>query len=400
MRGRLLAGLSGLACILPCIVAVPLAHAAKLDREQRRTVRQADREADRFGASPKERLALFEALAVEARFRNPAGGDQDSIGSLQERNHYGSVSRRLNVKLATRRFLSEARAMRESGFRGSAGDLAAAVQRPREDLRGRYHEERSTALGVVNDYGGLRPGASRSSGGGSLGGQRAGGPAPGVSAFSPGDPAAANMSLAAAPPAPIASAPVAEPAFTARPVLPEGFQAAPSIGGPQPAPEPESILAAAGLSEDFSPGAPAQSGSGGGRGSGATPAAGGTRGRVKLRPGADRDGVPTSREVLDFLEQTSGIAGLPVSISTGSNHNQYTVSGNVSDHWRGMGADVPATGRRLIRLGQAALIAAGMPEKKARKQRGGLYNVGGRQIIFNTDGPNVGNHRDHLHVGL
>jgi hypothetical protein len=50
----------------------------------------------------------------------------------------------------------------------------------------------------------------------------------------------------------------------------------------------------------------------------------------------------------------------------------------------------------LIRAGRAALIAAGMPRKKALKAGGGLYNVGGHQIIFATN--EGGNHFDHLHI--
>jgi hypothetical protein len=40
-----------------------------------------------------------------------------------------------------------------------------------------------------------------------------------------------------------------------------------------------------------------------------------------------------------------------------------------------------------------------MSPAKARKAKGGLYNVNGWQIIFATDGPGVGDHTDHLHVG-
>jgi hypothetical protein len=39
-----------------------------------------------------------------------------------------------------------------------------------------------------------------------------------------------------------------------------------------------------------------------------------------------------------------------------------------------------------------------MSPKEARKQRGGLFNIGGYQIIFNTN--EGGNHYNHLHVGI
>jgi hypothetical protein len=41
--------------------------------------------------------------------------------------------------------------------------------------------------------------------------------------------------------------------------------------------------------------------------------------------------------------------GEPLTIGTGSRHSRMTTSGNVSDHWGGNAADIPATGRNLIR---------------------------------------------------
>jgi hypothetical protein len=122
-------------------------------------------------------------------------------------------------------------------------------------------------------------------------------------------------------------------------------------------------------------------------------------GKVIIAPNANRAGVNLSKPLLSFVRRVAGIYGEPLTIGTGSNHSQYTVSGNVSNHWDGNGADIPAAGADLVRRGQAALIAAGMPAEKARKQRGGSYRVGGFQIIFNTNSADVGDHTDHLHVG-
>ncbi len=94
------------------------------------------------GASPKERLALWEAGIVESGLRNLPYGDRDSVGVLQERSHYGSVSRRMNPYAAALRFLREARAMRP--FRGSAGALAQAVQR--SAFPARYDQVRNRAM--------------------------------------------------------------------------------------------------------------------------------------------------------------------------------------------------------------------------------------------------------------
>lgn len=118
---------------------------------------------------------------------------------------------------------------------------------------------------------------------------------------------------------------------------------------------------------------------------------------MTVAAGADRPGVRTKPQVVRFAERVSGIAGVPVAIGTGTRHSRLTVNGNVSNHWTGDAADIPARGDRLIRLGQAALVAAGVPERKARRARGGLYNVGDWQIIFNTQ--EGGDHTGHLHAG-
>jgi hypothetical protein len=86
-------------------------------------------------------------------------------------------------------------------------------------------------------------------------------------------------------------------------------------------------------------------------------------------------------------------------IGTGTAHSRLTVNGTVSDHWRGEGADIGATGSNLVKLGQAALIAAGMDPAQARKINGGGFNLNGWQIIFNTNAAGWGNHLTHLHIG-
>lgn len=100
--------------------------------------------------------------------------------------------------------------------------------------------------------------------------------------------------------------------------------------------------------------------------------------------------------LVSFAEQVAAQYGKPISGSDGTGHSRLTVNGNVSQHTTGNATDIPAAGKDLIRMGQAALIAAGMPRSQARKQRGGLYNVGGHQIIFATN--QGGNHFDHLHI--
>lgn len=100
--------------------------------------------------------------------------------------------------------------------------------------------------------------------------------------------------------------------------------------------------------------------------------------------------------LVSFARSVAAEFGEPLTGSDGTGHSRLTVNGNVSQHTTGNATDIPATGKRLIRMGQAALIAAGMPREQARQQTGGLYNVNGHQIIFNTH--EGGDHTDHLHI--
>lgn len=121
-------------------------------------------------------------------------------------------------------------------------------------------------------------------------------------------------------------------------------------------------------------------------------------GWVTIEQGADRKGVATHREVIGFVAQVAHELGHPLDIGTGTNHSEMTVDGNVSDHWTGYAADIPLSGKALIRAGQAALVVAGADPAWAAQQTGGLYNVNGHQIIFNTH--QGGDHTNHLHVSV
>lgn len=121
---------------------------------------------------------------------------------------------------------------------------------------------------------------------------------------------------------------------------------------------------------------------------------------VVMSPAADRPGVHTQPAVEEFVGNLGRMAGQRLTIGTGTNHSRLTVNGNVSNHWNGHAADIPATGSKLRRLGYLALIEAGMTRAQAAKARktGGLFNVGPYQIIFATE--EGGNHYNHLHVGI
>lgn len=121
-------------------------------------------------------------------------------------------------------------------------------------------------------------------------------------------------------------------------------------------------------------------------------------GKAVLRAGADRSGAHTSPRVIAFVSKISSLYGKPLTIGTGTNHSEHTVNGSTSDHWAGNAADIPATGAQLIRIGQAALVAAGMPPAEAAKHTSYAGTVNGHQIIFASNLPGWGDHRDHLHV--
>lgn len=145
--------------------------------------------------------------------------------------------------------------------------------------------------------------------------------------------------------------------------------------------------------------------SGGTAGAGATPNPFGIGGsllggyKASLAPGADRPGMPTSPALMSFANNVARVAGSNIAVTTGTNHNQFVKgTSRQSEHWSGNAGDIAASGARLVALGQAALIAAGADPAWARKQTGGLFNINGYQIIFNTN--EGGNHFDHLHVGV
>jgi hypothetical protein len=368
------------------------------DPQQLRTAGIATRRATRkWGASRREILELLTGGLVESNFNHaipPGQGDLDSGGFLQQRPSQGWGPWKPG-KAGIREDVDDfMRALRKTGQRGSVGETTQAVQR--SAYPDRYQARLGDARALLNALGG-RGGAPRGGAGGTAGSM-----VPGVGGARNQPMGSEGLlglvtALTEGKPQQAASSALTPPAHTAQAVMPEGVQLPASGGGAAPAPEVDALLEGirtAGGDVQLAPG------NAGGMvpGPGGLPVrgVGGRNGRVVVDPNADRAGARTKGYVVDFARQVSAIAGSPLRIGTGTRHSRLTVSGNVSDHWGGDAADIPASGKRLVRLGQAALIAAGMPEKEARKQTGGLYNVGGAQIIFATD--EGGNHHDHLHV--
>jgi hypothetical protein len=349
------------------------------------------------------RAALQTGL-VESGLRNLDYGDADSQGWRQERaSLYPDPT---NIQASVDRFFTEA----QQHDRGQhSWELAADVQRPREDLRGRYKDVARQAAALLGQGGGAsspRPMGNTDPAGGAT--------APPAPSFDPGPATDYSAALAQLLGQDQQQAPQSSPIQApSRVALPQGFREIAPSGGPQ---QEQGASAALSLLETLRGSDPGTGTSGlvgaadrpqiaekvfkdreAGRGAANVTS---RTGEVVVAPNANREGVDLDPAVLDFVGRVAGIYGQPLTIGTGSNHSQYTVSGNVSNHWDGRGADIPASGKELTRMGQDALIAAGMPERQARKVRGGLFNLGGVQIIFQTNGPDVGDHTDHLHVGL
>lgn len=131
----------------------------ELSREQQRIAKRIVRIGNKRGESREEILAALSTGLVESNLRNLKYGDADSQGWRQER---ASLYRNpTNVKASINRFYDETSAV--EGKYGSPGDLAAAVQRPAAQYRGRYAERMGDAKQILESLG---QGGTRTKGGG------------------------------------------------------------------------------------------------------------------------------------------------------------------------------------------------------------------------------------------
>src|SRR5262245_34683951 len=127
-----------------------------LQGDQRRVLNRILAIGRRVGATPKEIKAAVETGLVESNLRNLPGGDADSAGWRQERaSLYKNPT---NLDASIRRFFSETAAVRDQY--GSSGQLAAAVQRPAAQFRGRYAQRAGEASSLIGGGGGGGGGGS------------------------------------------------------------------------------------------------------------------------------------------------------------------------------------------------------------------------------------------------
>lgn len=127
-----------------------------------------------------------------------------------------------------------------------------------------------------------------------------------------------------------------------------------------------------------------------------TPQSGGGGGGVSFTAGVTKP----NQHVIAFVARVAAVYGAPLNINSGFRPgSRVKDTGAPSQHGTGDAADIgPYYGAQLTAIGQAALIAAGMPEALAYKQTSFVDTVNGVNILFNT---NVGgNHFNHVHVGL
>lgn len=123
---------------------------ASLSASQRAIVRRIVQIGREVGASPKQIKAALETGRVESNFTNsPDMTDHDSQGWRQERaSLYKDPT---NLDHSIRRFFAETKAVKAQY--GRAGDLAAAVQRPAAQYRGRYQGVSAEADALMRQFG-------------------------------------------------------------------------------------------------------------------------------------------------------------------------------------------------------------------------------------------------------
>ena len=104
---------------------------------------------DRHNASPKVRLAAFEAAIVESGVHNLYHGDRDSLGVFQQRpsQGWGTPAQVTNVDYAATQFIT--RAIAANGSQ-SAGQLAQDVQR--SAFPDRYDQVALQAMSLIEKY--------------------------------------------------------------------------------------------------------------------------------------------------------------------------------------------------------------------------------------------------------
>lgn len=147
-------------------------------------------------------------------------------------------------------------------------------------------------------------------------------------------------------------------------------------------------------------------------------------GKISIEPGANRAGQPMSDLIIAFLEEIAKRTDEQILVHCGTNHDKYTVDGNISDHYYGMAADISVGGdarasvdpnhkavrRKGSHIAIAALEVCGVRKEIATPWAWkGLLNFAspastqswrGHRVQIGWLTLNGGNHYNHVHVGL
>jgi hypothetical protein len=136
-------------------------------------------------------------------------------------------------------------------------------------------------------------------------------------------------------------------------------------------------------------------------------------GAFTIAPNANLPDRPLTPAMTAFIGRMATFYTGALVVTTGTNHDKHTLSGDVSDHFTGNAVDFGMVlnhgtddGPVGDAIATAAFLAAGLPRDEAtgRARAGGAQTIlsnGVRiQIIWKIDTPAIGNHHDHVHVGI
>lgn len=333
-----------------------------LDPDQRKTLRAIVREGRRAGANRVLLEAAVQTVLVEANARHLDHGDRDSVGAFQQRPSQGWGPAGETRSRDARQFFEAAKRAYRPGM--SPGDLAATVQRPAAQFRGRYAQRADEARALL----GSTPAGGKQKVGAGFDDRGERRHEKGTRILDRGSRYDAVKGL-------FDGGGLLEFAMSIKEIKAGEEEEAARARMEREGRHPSTLRSRRPVDDQL------------------RPAGRKTKGTFRITgPNPGRLNKP----IVSFAEKVSAVYGKPITGSDGTGHSYRTVNGRVSQHSTGDATDIPARGRKLIALGQAALIAAGMPEGKARRQKGGLYNVNGHQIIFNTH--QGGDHTGHLHI--
>lgn len=124
----------------------------KLTAEQKKIAQEIVRGARRANASPMEEESAIETGLVESNLQNLGHGDADSEGWRQERKSLYKDPR--NLRASIDRYFRETKAAKKGRKFKNSGELAAAVQRPAAQYRGRYEQRDADAGAILRALGG------------------------------------------------------------------------------------------------------------------------------------------------------------------------------------------------------------------------------------------------------